>query len=40
MKTIVRECFQRNVNTLKKKKRYITDDIKFSSDDSDESGEE
>ena len=43
MQTIIRDGFLKNVNTLKKKKkviRYITDDMKFSSDDSDESDEE
>ena len=43
MQTIIRDGFLKNVNTLKRKKkviRCITDDIKFSSDDSDESDEE
>ena len=39
MKTIIRKCFQENVNTLKKKKkliRHITDDLENSSGESDE----
>ena len=42
MKTFMLTCFEKNVNTLKKKKviRHITDDSSFSSDNSDASDEE
>ena len=42
IKSIINNCSEKNANTLENKKviRYITDDLKNSSDDSDESDEE
>ena len=38
MKTIIRKCFFRKVNTSKKKViKYISDDVKYSSDHYDDS---